>query len=128
MPEPTTGPSVLVVEDEALLLFTIADDLRDAGFRVFEATNAAAALTLLGNLGGVSVLFTDVAMPGQIDGLRLAHLVEERWPGTKIIVTSGHVNLTDADMPEGARFIAKPYTPAAIVAAIRRETGQEPSR
>ena len=128
MPEPTTGPSVLVVEDEALLLFTIADDLRDAGFRVFEATNAAAALTLLGNLGGADVLFTDVAMPGQIDGLRLAHLVEERWPGTRIIVTSGHVNLTDADMPKGARFIAKPYTPTAIIAAIRRETGQEPSR
>ena len=111
--------SVLVVEDESLLLFTISDDLRAAGFRVLEATNAAAALRLAEADGGVDVLFTDVHMPGAMDGLELARAVIAKWPQTRIIVTSGHMSLTSADLPSGAVFLPKPYLPDAVVAAIR---------
>ena len=110
---------MLVVEDEALLLFTIADDLRAAGFRVFEATSAPAALILLDALGSIDALFTDVDMPGGISGLQLAATVRERWPVAQILVTSGHVTLADRDLPAGGKFFAKPYPPAAIVTALR---------
>jgi CheY-like chemotaxis protein len=111
--------SVLVVEDEALLLFTIADDLRAEGFRVLEATSASAALAMLETTGPVDVLFTDVDMGSATDGLVLARRVHERWPKTQIIVTSGHVNLSDRDLPPGGLFVGKPYLPGTIFAAIR---------
>ena len=116
-PEGANLTSILVVEDEALLLFTIADDLRDAGFQVYEATNAKAALAIL-ETTAIDVLFTDVDMPGQMDGLELALMVRERWAGTRIVITSGHVNLKDKDLPDGGAFLSKPYSPAAVVAAI----------
>lgn len=116
-PEGANQTSILVVEDEALLLFTIADDLRDAGFEVFEATNAKAALAIL-ETRALDVLFTDVDMPGQMDGLELALMVGELWPETRIVITSGHVNLKGQDLPKGGAFLSKPYSPAAVVAAI----------
>lgn len=112
-------PSVLVVEDESLLLFTTADDLRDAGYAAFEATNAAAALKLAETLGGVDVLFTDVDMPGTMDGLGLARAVQARWPETRIVITSGHIMLTAGDLPPGAGFVPKPYRIETVVEAIR---------
>jgi CheY-like chemotaxis protein len=111
--------SILVVEDEALLLFTIADDLRDAGFTVYEASNAATALKVLEQHMDISILFTDVDMPGQMDGLKLSRAVRDRWPPVRIIVTSGHVNLTDSDLPIIGRFIPKPYTSSAILLAVQ---------
>ncbi|HEX4297549.1 MAG TPA: response regulator [Devosia sp.] len=113
------GKTVLVVEDEALLLFTIADDLRAAGFRVFEATSAPAALRLLDTLGGIDVLFTDVDMPGGMNGLQLAQKVRDRWPAAAVLITSGHVNLGDGDLPRGGQFLAKPYIPASVISAIQ---------
>lgn len=118
-PAPETKAKILVVEDEALLLFTIADDLRAAGYDVLEATNAATALKLIEREGGIDVLFTDVDMPGAINGLGLAELVHRDWPAARIIVTSGHMRLADGDLPVGGRFVAKPYTPGAIVNLIR---------
>jgi CheY-like chemotaxis protein len=111
--------SVLVVEDEALLLFTIADDLRAEGYRVLEATSASAALAMLEAAGPVDVLFTDVDMGTATDGLALARLVHQRWPKTQIIVTSGHVDLSDRDLPPGGLFVGKPYLPATILSSIR---------
>lgn len=119
----TAERTVLVVEDEALLLFTIADDLREAGFKVFEATNAAAAIRMIEAVGHIDVLFTDVDMPGGMDGLTLAGTVRERWPETGLVITSGHVNLKQADLPPGGRFISKPYTPQDVVAAIETARG-----
>jgi CheY-like chemotaxis protein len=121
MPE-VLAKRVLVVEDEALLLITIADDLRAAGFVVLEAGNADAALRLLESTGSIDVLFTDVDMPGTLDGLALAVAVHDRWPAARIIVTSGHVSLKDSDLPAGGRFVSKPYTPGLIVNTIRAVT------
>jgi CheY-like chemotaxis protein len=64
-------------------------------------------------------VFTDVQMPGSMDGLKLAHAVRNRWPQIKIIVTSGRELLTEDDLPEGGRFFAKPYDPTEICKALR---------
>jgi CheY-like chemotaxis protein len=67
----------------------------------------------------IRIVFTDVDMPGTMDGLKLAHAIRTRWPPIELIVTSGHFNLSDADMPERGRFFPKPYRDRDIVSAIR---------
>jgi len=64
-------------------------------------------------------LLTDIDMPGSMDGLKLAAAVGTRWPPVKIIITSGHFKISDADMPKGGRFFSKPYRGAAVAAAFR---------
>src|SRR3569623_1348302 len=110
--------SVLVVVDEALLLFTIADDLRTAGFHVLEATNAIVGLRLAEAAGGIDILFTAVHMPGPMDGLALARAVTATWPETRIVVTSGHATSPVSDLPPGAVFLPKPYLPDTVIAAM----------
>ena len=122
LPKPSSRPVVLVVEDEALILFSIADDLRRAGFDVLEALNADAAIVLLESRADITVLFTDVDMPGSMDGLKLSTAVRDRWPPVKIILTSGHVKLKHESLPTGGRFFAKPYDAMDLVATIRELT------
>lgn len=112
--------SVLVVEDEALLRMGISDFLDDQGFRVLEASDAHEAIAMLSKHPEITVLFTDVDMPGGMDGLRLAAAVRDRWPPVKIIVTSGHRKAEAADMPEGAVFFSKPYNPDVVAATVRQ--------
>ena len=112
-------PTILVVEDEPLILIAVADDLRDAGFSVLEAWNAAEAIRLLEANANVGVLFTDIDMPGSMDGVRLAAVVRERWPPVHIIVTSGKRIPEVEALPPGSAFIVKPYMPHAVVEAVR---------
>ncbi|MCX7305913.1 MAG: response regulator [Hyphomicrobiales bacterium] len=114
---------VLVVEDEALLLFSIADELRDCGFEVLEASDADEAMELLQKHPDVGLMFTDIDMPGSMDGLRLSAAVRDRWPPVKIIVTSGKSRPGSADLPSEGRFMSKPYTPSAVVLAMREMLG-----
>ena len=107
--------TVLVVEDEALIRLDIADALEDAGFNVLEAANVDEAVTVLAAHPEIRAVFTDIDMPGSMDGLRLAAVVCARWPRTKIIVTSGRPNVTPADLPVASRFVSKPYNPATVV-------------
>ena len=111
-------PHVLVVDDEALLLFTIADELRDAGFTVYEASNADEAIRLLETRPRIDIMFTDIDMPGSMDGLRLSAAVRDRWPPVKIIVTSGKSNPGPGALPEGGVFMPKPYVPERLTATI----------
>ena len=111
---------VLVVDDEAVLRLIAADVLEDSGFRVVEAEDAKEALKVLADCPGVSVLFTDVNMPGALDGLDLAREVHARWPDIKLVVTSGRPKPTDKEMPEDGRFVAKPYSPDSLVREIRK--------
>jgi CheY-like chemotaxis protein len=111
-------PSVLVVEDEALLLITIADELRDFGYVVFEATNADRAIEILEAQPDIGILFTDFNMPGSMDGLKLSMAVRKRWPPVKIIVTSGKVGDNGLTLPLGGVFMPKPYTADAVQARI----------
>ena len=114
------SPSVLVVDDEALLLITIADELRCAGFHVYEATTADAAIKLLEQHDDIGILFTDVDMPGSMDGAKLSRAVRDRWPPMKIIVTSGKTYGVGLQLPDDSVFMPKPYMTTALVRAIHK--------
>jgi CheY-like chemotaxis protein len=105
-PRPVT---VLVVEDEPLIRLDIADELSAAGFRVLDAADATEALELLEARADVSIVFTDVNMPGPIDGLELGREVKRRWPHVELIVTSGRERPARGALPPAARFLPKPY-------------------
>ena len=107
-------PAVLIVEDEPLVRLSAVKVIEDAGFEVIEAANADEAIRILENRSDIRVVFTDIHMPGSMDGLKLAHAVRDRWPPIKIIVTSGHDQVTEQDLPEGGCFFAKPYDPIQI--------------
>ena len=104
-----SGPmNVLVVEDEMVLRMRAVDIVQDAGFTAVEAVNADQALAILEARSDISLLFSDIQMPGSIDGLMLAPAVHKRWPRIKIILVSGQVNISDSDKPADSRFIGKP--------------------
>jgi two-component system, response regulator PdtaR len=110
---------VLVVEDDALILMDIALQLETEGFRVHMATNADAAIELLHRHNDIRLLFTDIDMPGSMDGLKLAAAVRERWPPVRIIVTSGARLVEITDLPDGSVFFSKPYDHSSVVGAMR---------
>lgn len=109
--------TILIVEDESLVRLDAAECLRDAGFDVLEATDAAEALEMLAE-HDVDVLFTDINMPGPIDGLELARRVLGRCPGTRLVLTSGAIKPTRDQIPGGGAFLAKPYSPEAVTRAV----------
>ena len=87
---------------------------------VTEASNADEAIAILEARKDIRIVFTDVDMPGTMDGLKLAHAIRSRWPPIELIVTSGHFTLSDADMPKRGRFFSKPFRDQDIVSAIQR--------
>jgi CheY-like chemotaxis protein len=111
---------VVVAEDELLIRMGVAESLSEAGFLVLEAEHAEAALAILKlKAPGVRVLFTDVRMPGDMDGVALSHHVKTHWPWIGLLVTSAHARLTEDDLPQGGRFLAKPYHHPHVIAHIR---------
>jgi CheY-like chemotaxis protein len=115
---------VLIVEDEVLLRWQAIAIAEDAGFDVVEAATADEAIAELERRTDIRVVFTDVQMPGSIDGLRLAHVVRTRWPPIQIIATSGRLRLRDDDLPAGSRYLAKPYAVEELANALRELTGE----
>lgn len=114
------APTILVVEDEVFIRMVSADMLTDAGYHVLEAENAAEALAVLESAETVELLFTDVRMPGSMNGLELAATVHVRWPKVHLLVTSGHHMLADDEVPDDGRFLAKPYRLSDVLAEVRR--------
>ena len=114
-------PVVLVVEDEFLLRMDAVDMIEAAGFNVVEAADADAAIEILEARNDIAVIFTDIQMPGSMDGLKLARAVRGRWPPIKIIATSG-IHVGETDLPEGGRFLPKPYSSAQIAGMLRQLT------
>ena len=112
-------PVVLIVEDEFLLRMDAADMVRTAGFEVVEAANADQAIGILEARRDITVVFTDIQMPGSMDGLKLARAVRGRWPPIKIVATSGHYHVRENDLPEGGRFLPKPYSPTEVNSVLR---------
>jgi CheY-like chemotaxis protein len=110
---------ILIVDDEMLIRWGAVQIAEDAGFEVIEAANADEAIDILENRSDIRIVFTDIRMPGSMDGLKLARAVRDRWPPIKIIVTSGHEYPSEDDLPEGGRFFPKPYDPPQIQAALR---------
>jgi two-component sensor histidine kinase/CheY-like chemotaxis protein len=119
----TPVPNVLVVEDEMILRMRAVDIVEDAGFRSVEAVNADEAMSILESRSDISLLFTDIQMPGSMDGLKLAHAVHERWPSIKIILVSGQVKLSDAERPADSRFFGKPLGVEQMITELQAMVG-----
>jgi CheY-like chemotaxis protein len=119
-------PVVLVVEDDFLIRIGAVEMIEAAGFDVVEAASADEAMKILEVRLDITVVFTDIQMPGSMDGLKLAAAIRGRWPPIKIVATSGIVDVRKVDLPEGGRFLPKPYSSAEIVGTLRELTGAEP--
>jgi two-component sensor histidine kinase/CheY-like chemotaxis protein len=116
--------NVLVVEDEMVLRMRAVDIVEDAGFTAVQAANADQALLILESRSDISLLFSDIQMPGTMDGLKLAYAVHERWPSIKIILVSGKIQLLDADKPTDSRFFGKPLEVTQMIAELQRMVGK----
>jgi CheY-like chemotaxis protein len=115
--------NVLVVEDEMILRMRAVNIVEDAGFHPVEAVNADEAISILESRSDISLLFTDIQMPGSIDGLKLAHAVHERWPSIKIILVSGQVKPSDAERPANSRFFGKPLGVDQMIIELQAMVG-----
>jgi CheY-like chemotaxis protein len=112
------APRVLVVEDELMLLEVVAAELEDAGFTVAQATTAESALDLIAGGTEIDILFTDIRLPGAMDGWQLAEAARRLRPGLPIIYATGF-SQTQPRLAEGSLFFTKPYRAQAIIDAIR---------
>jgi two-component sensor histidine kinase/CheY-like chemotaxis protein len=122
--QPAALRAVLVVEDEMLLRMRAVDMVEDAGFTPVEAINADDALAILESRSDIELLFTDIQMPGSMDGLKLAYAVHQRWPLIKIILVSGQLKLTDMDKPLDSRFFGKPLDVKTMIAEMQELMGK----
>jgi CheY-like chemotaxis protein len=118
----TERPLVLIVEDEYLIRTHAAEVIRDAGFEVVEASNADEAVMILESRRDIRVVFTDLRMPGSMDGLKLAHVVRDRWPPVHIVATSGHYAFKAGELPTGTVFLSKPYSQHQIARTLHALT------
>ncbi|HZK99607.1 MAG TPA: response regulator [Caulobacteraceae bacterium] len=111
---------MLVVEDDGLVRFDTAETLRDAGFEVLEAGDAVEALAEVEQRGDIRLLFTDINMPGEMDGIQLARKVHQLHPAIQVLLTSGKVRPRNGEFPDDGDFIAKPYSAASMTRAVCR--------
>jgi CheY-like chemotaxis protein len=124
VPIPSAAPAVvLVVEDETLLRMRAVDMVEDAGFTSIEAVDADEAVGILESRSDIALLLSDIQMPGNMDGLKLAHAVHERWPSIKIILVSGQLKLAGSDIPVDSRFFGKPLEARAMIAEMQSMIG-----
>ena len=112
--------TVLIVEDEGLVREVVQIELEDAGYDVIIADCANAAIAILEARTDIHLVFTDINMPGSMDGLKLAACVRDRWPPVHIIITTGNGSAAGPrEIPANALFIPKPYVGQTVVDAIR---------
>src|ERR1043165_2478816 len=115
--------NVLVVEDEMVFRMRAVDIVEDAGFTAVQAVNADEALAILETRSDISLLFSDIQMPGSMDGLKLAHAVHDRWPSIKIILVSGQVRVSDTDKPADSRVFGKPLEMKQMITELQAMVG-----
>ncbi len=120
---PPKPPAVLIVEDEPLIRMEAVYMMEDAGFRTFDAASAQDALALFDAHDDIGILFTDINMPGSMDGLQLAKIVHERRPEVSIMIASGAFDVEKLDLPKGACFFPKPYVTHQIMQALAQISG-----
>jgi CheY-like chemotaxis protein len=118
----TVRPVVLVVEDEFLVRVQAADMIQEAGFDVVEVGSADEAIELLETRKDIGVVFTDIEMPGSMDGLRLARAIRDRWPPIELILTSGKHQFDPTEIPSRGYFLPKPYSFDVLAATLRKFT------
>ena len=114
---------VLVVEDEMLLRMRAVDMVEDAGYTSVEAVDADEAVAILESRSDIALMFTDIQMPGSMDGLKLAYAVRERWPPIKIILVSGQLTPAIIDLPADSRFYGKPLEAKEMIAEMQNMIG-----
>ena len=113
------NPTVLIVEDEPIVRFYECELAEGAGFQTLLASNADEALRELEGPIAVTILLTDVAMPGSMDGIELANTVRQRWPEVRIVIASSHVDSLEGDGQSEIVYVRKPFTPAQLIAALQ---------
>jgi CheY-like chemotaxis protein len=118
-PQSHAKPVVLIVEDEPLLRMLAVDLVEEAGFEAVEAAGATEAIVILETRADIRIVFSDIDMPGGMDGMRLAACIRDRWPPIDIVLTSGMLREKDVDLPPRGVFFAKPYNMEAVVATLR---------
>ena len=111
---------VLVVDDSAIIRMGAVDLVESAGYEALEARDADEAIRILESRDDIDLVFTDVQMPGTMDGVKLSHFIRNRWPQVKLIVASGKAILEESSLPTGSQFFAKPYNDSAITDAMAR--------
>ncbi|WP_296378288.1 response regulator [Reyranella sp.] len=110
--------TVLVVEDEPLLRLHAVMLLEEAGYATLQAGSADEAIERLESTADIRAVFTDIDLPGDMDGLRLAASIRDRWPPVELILTSGHVKIEKGQLPERGHFLPKPYTSRQLMRAL----------
>ena len=116
----STHTQVLVVEDEFFSRLHAVNLVEAAGYRAIEASNADEAIAILESRKDIRIVFTDIDMPGSMDGLKLARAVRDRWPPIELILTSGHFDVPEDKIPERGLFFSKPYRDQEIVSALQK--------
>lgn len=117
----STVPYALAVDDDPLILMDVTGILEDAGFRTYEADDGDAAVRMLPDYAGnIALLFSDVDMPGNVDGFALARHVAEHYPWIEIVIASGRVIPEIGDMPAKATFLSKPFTASMVHNHLRK--------
>ena len=111
---------VLVVEDSPIIRLGAVELVLSAGYEALEARDADEAIRILDSRSDIDLVFTDVQMPGTMDGIRLSHYIRERWPPVKLILASGNAILEESSLPTGSGFFAKPYVDHAIAEAMAK--------
>jgi two-component system, response regulator PdtaR len=111
---------VLVVEDEFFCRLHAVNLVEAAGYKAIEASNADEAIAILEVRKDIRIVFTDIDMPGSMDGLKLARAIRDRWPPIELILTSGHFDVPEGSIPERGLFFSKPYRDEEVVSALRR--------
>jgi CheY-like chemotaxis protein len=114
---------VLVVEDEMLLRMRAVGMVEDAGYTSVEAVDADEAVAILESRSDIALVLTDIQMPGNMDGLKLAHTVHRRWPPIKIILVSGQLKPANVDIPADSRFYGKPLEAKEMIAELQNMIG-----
>jgi two-component system, response regulator PdtaR len=114
----TDHPTILVAEDNEILRLIASELLEEHGYTVVEADNAEEALKVMEKRTDVRLLFTDIQMPPGCDGLELAREVHNRWPKVHLVITSGQVQPTQAEIADHGRFIRKPYRAKDLLGQI----------
>ena len=119
--EQSTSFTILVVEDELMVRLPISEYLRDCGYHVLEAGNAAEAIATINAAGPVSIVFSDVRMPGKMNGLDLARWFKVNHPNVPVLLTSGYVPNSSVQVVDlsAASLIEKPYSQAQVAGRIQ---------
>jgi CheY-like chemotaxis protein len=109
------APTILIVEDEVLFRLELADLFEASGYRVVEAGDADEATAILHQDPSIRIVLTDIEMPGSMDGLRLGHYVRECFPPVTLVIASGALRPSPADLPERSLYLSKPFNPFKLL-------------